>query len=157
MTHDDETEPLTMEPVTPGTITLPPVETRYRVPWVLYLVAATLVGVVIFVMFGWIGNLVDRNERLNARVSDQADIIAEKDDQIAALTDDLVASQENAQGLYDQLLAIGQAPEGVDPEVLTPSIPGPSGPSGPAGPAGRGPTSSEIAFAVQQFCMCGGR
>jgi hypothetical protein len=156
MTHDDETEPTMMEPVTPGTITLPPVETRYKVPWVLYMVAAALVTIVIFVMFSWIGDLVERNERLNARLSSQSEAIAEKDDQIAALTEDLIASQENAQSLYDQLLATGQAPEGVDPEVLVPSIPGPSGPSGPSGPtgpAGRGPTSAEIAFAVQQFCM----
>jgi hypothetical protein len=153
MTHDDEPEPTIMEPVTPGTITLPPAETKYKVPWVLYLSAAALVGVMIFVMFGWIGDLTQRNERLNARISDQADIIAEKDDRIDALTEDLIASQENAQSLYDQLLATGQAPEGVDPEVLVPSIPGPSGPSGPSGPAGRPPTASEISFAVQQFCM----
>lgn len=153
MTHDDDREPTLMEPVTPGTITLPPAEKQYRVPWVLYLAAAMLVGIVVFLMFGWIGNLVDRNERLNARISDQADIIAEKDDRINALTEDLIASQENAQSLYDQLLAIGQAPEGVDPGVLVPTIPGPSGPSGPTGPAGRAPLPAEIAFAVQQFCM----
>ena len=142
-----------IEPVTPGTITVPAAEPKPKVPWVLYLVSSILIGLMLTVMFGWIGNLVDRNERLNARVSDQADTIAEKDDQIAALTDDLIASQNNAQGLYDQLLAIGQAPEGVDPDTLTPTIPGPSGPSGPAGPAGRAPTTSEVYFAVQQYCM----
>jgi hypothetical protein len=151
--NDDSTEPVQVEPVTPGTITLPARDPQHKVPWVLYLVTAALLTISVVLMFGWIGNLIDRNERLNARVSDQADAIAEKDDQISALTEDLIASQNNAQRLYDQLLAIGQAPEGVDPETLTPTIPGPSGPAGPTGPAGRGPTNSEVLFAVQQFCM----
>jgi hypothetical protein len=152
----EETEPIYVEPMTPGTITVPGPEPKVRVPWVLYLVTTAFVAITLAVMFGWIGNLVDRNERLNARVSDQADIITQKDTQIAGLTEDLIASQNNAQSLYDQLLAIGQAPEGVDPETLVPSIPGPSGPSGPSGPtgpAGRPPTDAEVLFAVERYCM----
>lgn len=155
MTEDEQTTSEVIEPVTPGSITIPThVETR-RPPWVLYLATAGLVVVAFVVMFGWVSNLVDRNERLNARVSDQADVIAFKDAQIAGLIEDLIASNENAQRLYDQLLAEGVQPDGVPPDVLTPE-PGARGPAGDTGPAGRPPTDAEVQAAVERFCAAVG-
>jgi hypothetical protein len=48
---------------------------------------------------------------------------------------DLQSSQENAQQLYDQLLELGEAPEGEEPEQVV-STPGPTGEAGPRGPIG---------------------
>jgi hypothetical protein len=146
---DETPEPTLIGPVAPGTITVPPAPATRRPPWVLYFVSTILIGLVLAVMIGWISNLVDRNERLNARVSDQADTISEKDSQIADLTDDLITSNANAQNLYDQLLALGQEPEGVDPEVIVPT-PGAQGPQGEQGP---GPTDSQVLAGVTQYCL----
>ena len=53
---------------------------------------------------------------------------------------DLQASQENAQQLYDQLLELGENPEGDRPEDVVPTEPGPQGAQGLTGPQGpRGP------------------
>jgi hypothetical protein len=74
-----------------------------------------------------ITNLSTRLEAANARDQQRANLIDE-------LYDDLHASQENAQQLYDQLLAIpGVEPEGESPDdVVTPT----AGAAGPAGPRG---------------------
>lgn len=113
----------------PGTLVVPAAVTEpRRMGWVFTVTVAVLV-LLILVLGGWfLVNLVDRNARLNTVVADQRE-------SISALTDGLVASTENAQGLYDQLLALGQDPEGTDPEVLTPT-PGATGPAGERGPQG---------------------
>lgn len=116
----------------PGTLVVPAAVTEpRRMGWVFTVTVAVLV-LLILVLVGWfLVNLVDRNARLNTVVADQRE-------SISALTDGLVASTENAQGLYDQLLALGQDPEGTDPEVLTPTPGecGPAGTPGETGPAG---------------------
>lgn len=71
-------------------------------------------------------NLAQRVAAANDRNAAQAE-------QIDGLLGDLHASQENAQSLYDQLLGLGQAPEGDDPEDV---IPGPAGQTGDRGPQG---------------------
>jgi hypothetical protein len=78
---------------------------------------------------------VQRNEHLNQQVSQ--------------IYDDLHSSEENAQRLYDQLLELGEAPEGVDPATIT-------GPAGARGENGRPPTAAEIADAVSSFCATRG-
>lgn len=95
--------------------------------WILWVTVAAfsialLAGGAVF-----IGNLTDRNDRLNSVVSDQRV-------EIRDLTDEIVAGQDNAQGLYDQLLALGEHPEGEDPDLVGP--PGVSGDRGRPGPAG---------------------
>jgi hypothetical protein len=96
----------------------------------------TVFGVLALVLGGgWISNLVQRNEHLNQQVSQ--------------IYDDLHASEQNAQRLYDQLLELGEAPEGVDPATIT-------GPAGARGEAGRPPTAAEIADAVSAFCAARG-
>jgi hypothetical protein len=154
MTEDEQTSEV-IQAVTPGSITIPTIVEPRRPPWVLYLATAALLVVAFVVMFGWVSNLVDRNERLNAMVSKQADVIAANDIQISDLIDDLIASNENAQRLYDQLLAEGVQPDGVPPDVLTPDA-GPRGPAGEIGPAGRPPTDAEVQAAVERFCAAVG-
>ncbi|MCI2959558.1 collagen-like protein [Agromyces atrinae] len=62
--------------------------------------------------------------------------------------DDLRASQENAESLYDQLLA-----EGVRPDAERPSeVVSTPGTQGPRGDAGRPPTLDEISSAVERYC-----
>lgn len=87
---------------------------------------------------------------LATRVQAANDRNAAQSDQISELLDDLHASQENAQQLYDQLLALGEAPEGEAPEDVVPVIPenGRDGNDGARGPAGPGPTPTEILQAV---------
>lgn len=56
-----------------------------------------------------------------------------------ALRDQLIASQTNAQSLYEQLLSAGVQPEGTAPAEVEPGptgAPGPRGDRGPQGPAG---------------------
>ena len=73
---------------------------------------------------------------------------------------DLQASQENAQSLYEQLLALGEEPEGEEPSEVTettvPGVPGEPGPSGPRGDDGRAPTPDEILGAVAEYCATTG-
>ncbi|MGX5772709.1 hypothetical protein ACWKWN_18355 [Microbacterium trichothecenolyticum] len=50
-----------------------------------------------------------------------------------AMYSDLQASQSNAQRLYEQLLALGEDPEGEEPDEV---VSGPAGAEGPTGPRG---------------------
>lgn len=135
MNEDDEQEPRDPDEVlaemreqtAPGTIVLPPLEeTPRRMGWV-FTVTVAILTILLLGLGGWfLLNLVDRNARLNEVVSAQRDDISE-------LTDDLVSSQANAQDLYDQLLALGEDPDGANPDSLIPE----RGPSGPAGDDGR--------------------
>lgn len=76
-------------------------------------------------------SLQQQNDTLQARVDAQ--------------TNRLDASQKNAQHLYDQLLAIGEKPKGVNPNVAV-------GPEGPAGPAGQNATAEQVSAAVASYC-----
>ena len=123
--------------VTPGTQVFPQEPTPEKRQWVLY--ATVLLLVLAVVGFGtwFIWNLVDRNARLNAVITNQQVELAEKDDHIAELTD-------TAQNLYDQLLAAGETPDEARP---TDPVAGPQGPLGPPGdqgepgtPGSQGPT-----------------
>lgn len=101
----------------PGTLVVPaPEPMTRRNSWTFTVTAAILALLLIGLGAWFLVNLVDRNARLN-------NVVAEQRDEIASLTDDLVAANENAQDLYDQLLALGQEPEGEAPEdvVQTPS------------------------------------
>ncbi|MCC4906983.1 collagen-like protein [Microbacterium sp. cx-59] len=71
-------------------------------------------------------NLAQRVTAANDRNAAQAQ-------QIDGLLADLHASQENAQRLYDQLLELGEAPEGDNPDDI---VTGPAGQTGARGPAG---------------------
>lgn len=153
MTDPHPDEPATTTPV-PGTITLTPRAEPESRQWVLYvsILVAILVlggGALAFILFQQ-----DRINNLQTRVVQQNELVA-------SLTDDLVASQENAQRLYDQLLSLpGVEPEGEDPEEVAPiptpgatgatgqpgprgapgadsTVPGPQGSPGPAGPSGQ--------------------
>jgi hypothetical protein len=75
----------------------------------------------------FVANLSARNDRLNS-------VVTEQRAEISALTDDLIASQENAQSLYDQLLALGEDPEGQNPDTLP--LQGPRGEQGVPGSQG---------------------
>ncbi len=127
--HDDEAPEGVSEntgsiPGVPGTYVVPEVsETPRKAAWGFTVTVAILVLLLVGIGVWFLGNLVTRNAELGDTVSAQRE-------EIADLTDDLVASQANAQELYDQLLALGEDPEGQNPETL------PVGPEGPRGPAG---------------------
>lgn len=113
----------------PGTVVVPaPDEVPRRMGWAFTITVAVLV-LLLLGLGGWfLINLVDRNARLN-------NVVTYQSEQIDHLTEDLIESTENAQGLYDQLLALGEAPEGTNPEVLTPER-GEPGERGEAGARG---------------------
>lgn len=73
--------------------------------------------------------------------------------QTTVLIDDLTASQVNAQRLYDQLLELGENPEGANPEQIVTTVPGETG---ARGEAGRPPTANEILGAVGEYCAASG-
>lgn len=130
MTDPHPDEPDTVTPV-PGTVVLSPAHEPPRRQWVLYVaILAAIVtiggGALVFVLFQQ-----DRINNLQTRVVQQ-------NEAVASLTDDLVASQQNAQRLYDQLLELpGVEPAGEDPEdVVTVSTPGATGATGSTGPRG---------------------
>ena len=76
--------------------------------------------------------------------------------QTSALIDDLSASQENGQQLYDQLLELGANPDGENPDQVVTAIPSEPGAPGPRGDVGRPPTANEILGAVGQYCASSG-
>lgn len=120
---------------------------RARISRVLFVVLATLVVLALIALGGFtITNLAARVEAANDRNAAQSD-------QISGLLDDLHASQENAQELYDQLLALGERPDGEAPDDVVTIVPengrdGDDGARGPAGPPGTDPTALEILTAV---------
>jgi hypothetical protein len=66
------------------------------------------------------------------------------------------ASVENAESLYEQLLELGEDPEGEKPSNVSPapptSVQGETGDRGATGAPGRAPTDAEIAAAVAAYC-----
>lgn len=120
--NDEPQEPDLLTPV-PGTMVVPPTPEPEQRQWVLAGVAAFLLLAVLGVAGWFIGTLVDRNVYLQARVVDQ-------NVQIDELTDELIEQQENSRSLYDQLIALGEDPQGIRPQI------GPQGPAGQAGEQG---------------------
>ncbi|WP_194383102.1 collagen-like protein [Microbacterium luteum] len=97
---------------------------------VIFVSLVSVLAIALLVLGGFtIINLSTRLGAANDRNARQAD-------QIAVLLDDLHASQENAQSLYDQVLDLGQYPDGEDPESVVPGPAGETGARGPAGPRG---------------------
>lgn len=64
------------------------------------------------------------------------------------------ASVDNAERLYEQLLELGEDPQGERPSTVAPSttIQGEPGARGPTGAPGRAPTDAEVAAAVAKYC-----
>lgn len=116
------------------------------------LVFYVLIGVLATALVGftvWV--VTDQHQRLTElteRVGQKNAIIADKDDTISALTDDLVASQENATRLYEQILSLGATPDGEDPQTIA----GPVGERGPRGDAGADATDAQVATALANYC-----
>lgn len=79
---------------------------------------------------------------LDSRVKAANDRNAQKDDVIAALVEDIEAERENSQVLYDQLLALGETPEGEEPGTTFPPRDGIDGRDAPP------VTAAELLFAV---------
>lgn len=98
--------------------------TRSRIVFIVLvgILAVSLVAVTTFTVV----NLATRNVALNEQISQQNSLLGQA-------YDDLHASQENAQRLYDQLVGLGQQPEGADPESY---ISGPQGATGDRGEQG---------------------
>lgn len=113
--------------VTPGTQVVPPAPEPETRQWVLYAAVLILVLGLLGAGTWFVGNLVDRNARLNDVVASQQSELSEKDDRIAELT-------EVSQNLYDQLLASGETPDEVRPAD---PVEGPRGEPGERGEPGR--------------------
>lgn len=117
----------------------------------LFIVVATLL-VFAFLALGafTLTNLATRLEAANDRNSS-------KDEQLSEILDDLHASQENAQRLYDQLLALGESPEGEAPDDVVTVAPenGRDGDDGDDGRDAPAPTQEQLLAAVQQ-CFAAG-
>lgn len=133
----------------PGMVVLQPQPNRRQPQWGLIAAFAALAALVI--LFG-----ATALSTQQGRIDSQKQRVDEMTVQITELTEALQLSQENGQELYDQLLALGEAPEGEDPEKLPTPAPVPpevvEGDTGPAGEPGRPPTMTEIAQAVSTYC-----
>ena len=90
-------------------------------------------------------------------IHSQQSRISDLNKQTTVLIDELTASQENAQGLYDQLLALpGVEPDGENPDQVVTTLPSEPGAAGPRGDAGRPPSANEILGAVGEYCASSG-
>lgn len=97
--------------------------------WVSRVVAVVILAAILALGTFTIVNLATRLAAANDRN-------AAATERIDTLLDDLLASQDNAQRLYDQLLALGQDPDGEDPETVEAGPAGEAGAQGPRGPQG---------------------
>ena len=90
-------------------------------------------------------------------IHSQQSRISDLNKQTSVLIDELSSSQENAQGLYDQLLALpGVEPDGENPDQVVTAVPSEPGAPGPRGDAGRPPSANEILGAVGEYCASSG-
>lgn len=135
---DDQTPGIDTGPITPGTIVKPP-PPEPRQPQLALAVVVALILLLLAGVVGWfLWSLADRAATLQERVETQNATISH-------LTDELVASNDNAKTLYDQLLKLGETPEGQKPSEATSTpgpagaqgVPGPEGPQGEPGPQGK--------------------
>lgn len=87
--------------------------------WVLWSTIA--VTVILFLTLGlwFIARQQQQIDTMQTRISQQNETISD-------LTDKLVGAQENAQKLYNQIISLGEAPQGAPPSVVT----GPTGDQG---------------------------
>ncbi|WP_136057230.1 hypothetical protein [Microbacterium sp. K24] len=115
---------------------------------VVFLGLAVFLSAMLFVLGGFIiTNLASRVDAANERDT-------QKSEQISALLGDLHASQENAQRLYDQLLALGESPQGEAPDDVVTPIPE-DGRDGRDGARGPGPTALEVLDGIRA-CFAAG-
>ena len=90
-------------------------------------------------------------------IHSQQSRISDLNEQTSVLIDELAASQDNAQQLYDQLLALpGVEPDGENPDQVVTALPSEPGAPGPRGDAGRPPSANEILGAVGEYCASSG-
>lgn len=123
--QNPETGPILHE-ASPGTLVSAPPPEPERRQGAIILVAGLAIIALLGVGTWFLSTLVNRNAELLDRISDQSLTINH-------LTDELVKSNDNAKTLYDQLLSLGEKPQGSKPPV---TIPGPAGSQGPAGATG---------------------
>lgn len=114
---------------------------------VVFVALATVVVLAFLALAGFtVTNLASRLQDSNERVASKDAQLGTKDEQIASLLEDVHASQDNAQRLWDQLLALGATPDGEDPQAV-------AGPAGERGPAGRDATDAQIAESLANWCL----
>lgn len=119
----------------------------------VFLALVSIIVVAFLVLVGFtVTNLATRLQASNDRNTSKDELLATKDDQIASLLGDVHASQENAQRLWDQLLSLGETPEGEDPQAVV----GPAGERGPRGldgEDGADATDAQVAQAIANWCL----
>ena len=124
--------------VEPGTIVTASFERPHKpMQWVLWAVVGLSVALVIAVTITHIGGL-------NSRIAKQADRLDHYEIQVDNLIEAGMAKDENAQRMYDQIVQLGETPQGVRPSVIAgptgerglPGIPGPPGAKGEPGEPG---------------------
>lgn len=122
----EDTDSINLTEVSPGTVVLPPVQApqrrQYGLIAAIVIFALLLSGVVTYV-------IVSQQKT----IEDQATRISEQNKTIENRTNELVSANENAQDLYDQLIKLGQSPDGSRPTT----VPGPQGDSGLNGRDGK--------------------
>lgn len=141
MTHEStQTELIDVKPgaIVPDTYELG----GYKRSWALPIVTVLCLLAVLGVGFTHIIYQQDRVERLISQNK-------EKDQAINSLIDENKAANENARSLYDQLLKLGEKPQGTNPTVYTP------GAQGNAGRDGRDATDEQVLRAVERYCLVG--
>lgn len=107
----------------PGAIVVPPPPPEKKRQWgliaAIIALGVLLLGGVLWAMLAQQGEIVRQQKTIEELRDDNSE-----------LTNNLVAAQNNANDLYDQLLALGEKPEGQDPSTVTPPVNGTNGVNG---------------------------
>lgn len=140
MTH--ELEPITTEVIDmqPGMILRDTYENfSEKKTWGVQIVAALCL---LAVLGGGITHIAYQADRINNLLSQNKS----QSKTIGALIAENQAANENARSLYDQLLELGAKPQGTNPQVYAPGLPG------EAGRDGRDATDEQIDAGIARYC-----
>ena len=128
VSDDDSGEVVTP---TPGAVVIPPAPVERKRQWGL--IAATialgllLLGAILWVLISQQAAIIQKDQRIEQLSVDNRD-----------LANNLVASQKNADDLYEQIIDLGAKPDGQDPvDVVTPPRNGTNGTDGRDGLDGK--------------------
>lgn len=85
--------------------------------------------VIVLLSLGFVSTLVWTIVTQDKTISTQQARIAEQNKTIEHVTDELIDAQNNSQTLYDQIVAMGETPQGENPQTTT-GTPGRNGTNG---------------------------
>jgi hypothetical protein len=140
-----------VQDVSPGAMLVTPPPEAPRRQTALFIVSALAILALLAVCIWFIYSTLSRNNTLAARISEQNHTISK-------LSDEISASNDNAKTLYDQLIQLGEKPNGSNPSDIVPGPAGQNGQAGPVGPTGAtgtpgaNATDNQVADAVAGYC-----